>query len=350
MTISSNVTGKGISSGKIIPLTDQPITLREILSRFGIAVKPGVSSRVSLQRSQSNYQFNMGDIYSSKAPEIIINDLDHIFVDEEMANVITSEVVVDHDGNIILAEIGKLNVAGKSLKEVQQEISNLPQKNESTLDNFQILVTDFKSQKAIISIENRETAEGAANQIIPITNIPLSLLQAITGAGINIRKDQLIKIHLIRNGKVSSLLLRDLLSNPMREIYLEDGDLIRVEQLTYKPSKVFITGPGITPRIFNISPSNRETLADVLFTSNGVLSSKSAKRSEVYLLRGYDPVIAYHLDTLNPSRLIVAEAMELRPNDILFVAEQPISSFNRTLQTILPLRILLRDINEDNIP
>ena len=80
-------------------------------------MKPGVSSRVSLQRSQSNYQFNMGDIYSSKAPEIIINDLDHIFVDEEMANVITSEVVVDHDGNIILAEIGKLNVAGKTLKE-----------------------------------------------------------------------------------------------------------------------------------------------------------------------------------------------------------------------------------------
>ena len=350
MTISSNVTGRGVSSGKIIPLTDQPITLREILSRFGIAVKPGVSSRVSLQRSQSNYQFNMGDIYSSKAPEIIINDLDHIFVDEEMANVITSEVVVDHDGNIILAEIGKLNVAGKSLKEVQQEISNLPQKNESTLDNFQILVTDFKSQKAIISIENRETAEGAANQIIPITNIPLSLLQAITGAGINIRKDRLTKIHLIRNGKVSSLLLRDLLSNPIRKIYLEDGDLIRVEQLTYKPSKVFITGPGITPRIFNISPSNRETLADVLFTSNGVLSSKSAKRSEVYLLRGYDPVIAYHLDTLNPSRLIVAEAMELRPNDILFVSEQPINSFNRTLQTVLPLRILLRDINDDNIP
>ena len=84
--------------------------------------------------------------------------------------------------------------------------------------------------------------------------------------------------------------------------------------------------------------------------SDGVLSSKSAKRSEVYLLRGRDPVIAYHLDALSPSRLIVAEAMELRPNDILFVAERPINSFNRTLQTILPLRILMRDIKEDNIP
>ena len=142
--------------------------------------------------------------------------------------------------------------------------------------------------------------------------------------------------------------MRDLLSNPTRKIYLEDGDLIRVERLAYKPSKVFITDLAYTRSL--ISPSNRETLADALFTGNGVLSSNSAKRSEVYLLRGRNPVIAYHLDALNPSRLIVAEAMELRPNDILFVTEQPISSFNRTLQTILPLRILLRDINDNNIP
>ena len=350
ITITSNLSGRGTSSGKVIPLTDQPVTLREILSQLGIALKPGVSSRVTLQRSQSKYQFDMEEIYSPEATNLIIKDLDHIFVDEGLSNVITSEVVVAYDGSIIIPDIGKLRVAGKTLKDIENEIKKLSQKNVGKWRNFQILVTDFKSQKAIISIENRETAEGAANQIIPITNIPLSLLQAITGAGINIRKDRLTKIHLIRNGKVSSLLLRDLLSNPIRKIYLEDGDLIRVEQLTYKPSKVFITGPGITPRIFNISPSNRETLADVLFTSNGVLSSKSAKRSEVYLLRGYDPVIAYHLDTLNPSRLIVAEAMELRPNDILFVSEQPINSFNRTLQTILPLRILLRDINDDNIP
>ena len=145
-------------------------------------------------------------------------------------------------------------------------------------------------------------------------------------------------------------MLTDLFSKTENKIYIKDDDFIRVERLKYKPNKVFITGRGISPKIFNISPSNRETLADVLFTANGVFSSESAKRSEVYLLRGSNPIIAYHLDALSPSRLIVAEAMELRPNDILFVAEQPIKSFNRTLQTILPLRFLLRDIKDDNIP
>ena len=350
ITITSNLSGKGTSSGKVIPLTDQPVTLREILSQLGIALKPGVSSRVTLQRSQSKYQFDMEEIYSPKATDLIIKDLDHIFVDEGLSNVITSEVVVAYDGSIIIPDIGKLKVAGKTLKDIENEIKKLSQNNIGIWKNFQILVTGFNSQKAIISVENRESSDIQNSQIIPITNIPLSLIEALTSAGINSKNDTLTKIHLTRNGNLSSLLLRDLLSNPTRKIYLEDGDLIRVERLSYKPSKVFITGSGITPKIFNISPSNRETLADVLFTSNGVLSSNSAKRSEVYLLRGRDPVIAYHLDALSPSRLIVAEAMELRPNDILFVSEQPINSFNRTLQTILPLRILLRDINDDNIP
>ena len=87
-----------------------------------------------------------------------------------------------------------------------------------------------------------------------------------------------------------------------------------------------------------------------MFTGGGALSASGAKRSEVYLLRGSDPVFAFHLNAQSPTRLIVADEMELRPNDILYVAEQPIISFNRTLATIVPLRILLRDIQDENIP
>lgn len=68
---------------------------------------------------------------------------------------------------------------------------------------------------------------------------------------------------------------------------------------------------------------------------------------EVYLLRGTDPVVAYHLDAQSPTHLIVADAMELRPNDILYVAEQPIVSFNRTLETITPLRAVLQEIGNE---
>lgn len=157
------------------------------------------------------------------------------------------------------------------------------------------------------------------------------------------------RINLQRKSKSYFFTLDDLLNPNTEKVYLQPNDRVTVETLSYKENKVFILG-GVDPQIFTINPTKRETLADILFTSSGVLSSSSAKRSEVYLLRGSNPVIAYHLDAQNPTRLIVADAMELRPNDILYVAEQPIVSFNRTLATILPLRILLRDIGDNNIP
>ena len=132
-------------------------------------------------------------------------------------------------------------------------------------------------------------------------------------------------------------------------LYLRSNDRIIVEILQYKKNKVFLLG-GVSPQIFEIDPKERETLADILFTNGGILASTSAKRSEVYLLRGNNPVTAYHLDAQSPTRLLVADAMELRPNDILYVAEQPIISFNRALTTIVPLRVLLRDIQDSNIP
>ena len=100
----------------------------------------------------------------------------------------------------------------------------------------------------------------------------------------------------------------------------------------------------------SIEPSKRENLADILFASKGALNNLSAKRSEVYLLRGRSPSVAYHLDAQNVSRILVAAQTELRPNDIVYVADRPIISFARTLAEINPLRILLRDIQDDNIP
>ena len=164
----------------------------------------------------------------------------------------------------------------------------------------------------------------------------------------SIDANNIIQISLQRDGQTYVFSLDDLLASDGPDIYLQPEDHVSTQVFPYKENKVFILG-GVSPQIFKINPANRETLADVLFAQGGPLSASNAKRSEVYLLRGNNPVVAYHLDAQSPTRLIVADAMELRPNDILYVAEQPIISFNRTLATIMPLRILLRDIQDENI-
>ena len=125
----------------------------------------------------------MANIYNSESPDIIIRDLDHIFVEEVTSNVITIEAVVAYDGSIILPNIGKLQVTGKTLKDIESSIESLPQLNTNNWKNFQIQVTGFNSQKAIISIENREVTAASSSQLIPITDAPLDLLEAIMVPG-----------------------------------------------------------------------------------------------------------------------------------------------------------------------
>ena len=159
-----------------------------------------------------------------------------------------------------------------------------------------------------------------------------------------------VLITLIRGGKKYQIMEDQILSPKEQDIWVQDKDQIIVTNYNYKPGQVFALSGYNSAKIVTINPSVRETLADILFVKEGVLNNGLSKRSEVYLLRGRNPSTAFHLDAQNVSRLLVAAKTELRPNDIIYVAERPIISFARTLREISPLRTLIRDIRNDNIP
>ena len=345
-------------NGQVMALTDQPITLREVLSKAGVGLSPSAKTRVELQRDGQSYVMDLARIYSNGSPKIIIQDRDHIFVEEGISQTIATTALVGQDGFVVLEGIGKVDVINKTVDEVGRDIKKALSKGSTTGTEFQIEVIEFASQRALISIPGAveeqlgtQTATGvnvgnASGAIVPITNIPVTLEEALTQRGVTLDGQYITRIALQRAGRKYSFTLRHLLETSAARVYLQGGDRVTVERLGYKSNKVFVLG-GVTPTIVNIDPEIRQTLADILFTSDGVLSAPGANRSEVYLLRGSDPVVAYHLDAQSPTRLIVADAMELRPNDILYVAEQPIVSFNRTLATLTPLRAILQEIGTD---
>ncbi len=326
-----------------ILLYDQKTTLRDILTSAAVGFKPGIITRVRLQRNGKEYQMTLRSIFGKNAPEINIYTHDHIFVEDSSANLISSVSNVGHDGHVVFAGIGRIRVVDRTLDDIRAEIASIIAKVPDAENAFQIEITKFASQSALVNIP------GKSGGIIPINDTSVALDEVLTENGLSVDGNSIVRINLQRQGKSYEFTLYDLLKKTTKRIYLQPSDRVMTETLSYKENKVFILG-GVQPQIFKINPENRETLADILFTDGGVLSSSDAKRSEVYLLRGTNPVLAYHLDAQNPTRLIVADAMELRPNDILYVAEQPIVSFNRTLSAIAPLRILLSDIQDNNIP
>ena len=328
---------------EVIILDDQKTTMRDILTSANVGIKPGVITRIRLQRNGKQFSISLRELYGVNAKNIDIKSNDHIFVEDSSANMRVTSSIVDHEGNIVFESIGKVRAAGLTISKLRKNIENLTRPVPDSQNAFQIQVTDFASQKALLSIQ------GKPGVLIPITDIPLKVSEVLAEAGLSIDGTHITQISLKRDRDTYVFTLDELINSNSSDVYIQPNDRITATILPYKENKVFILG-GVSPQIFKINPVNRETLADILFTSGGALSASSAKRSDVYLLRGSNPVVAFHLNAQSPTRLFVADLMELRPNDILFVAEQPIISFNRTLATILPLRILLRDIQDENIP
>jgi len=260
------------------------------------------------------------------------------------SNIISTSGRVGTDGSLLLIGVGRLDASGRQISELRDEIRTILIRNGKA-PNFQLEIVEFNSKKAYITTDRSSNA----NAVIPITDRGVTLREVIATAGIDFDESVLTIVRVKRNETTYTIGLSDLLVKNSKELYLKNQDHVFVQSFSYQPGKVFLLG-GVKPQIIPILPESRQTLAEALFAENGPLAIASAQRSAVYLLRGRNPVQAYHLDAQNPIRVLVANEVELRPNDIVFVSEQPISTFNRTLANIVPLRILLRDIKNSNIP
>jgi polysaccharide export outer membrane protein len=260
------------------------------------------------------------------------------------SNIISTKGRVGTDGSLLLIGVGRLDANGRQISELRDEIRTILIRNGKA-PNFQLEIVGFNSKQAFITTNS----SSGANAVIPITDRGVTLREVIATAGIGFDERVLTIVRVKRNETTYTIGLSDLLVKNSKELYLKNQDHVFVQSFSYQPGKVFLLG-GVKPQIIPILPESRQTLAEALFAKDGPLAIASAQRSAVYLLRGRNPVQAYHLDAQNPLRVLVANEVELRPNDIVFVSEQPISTFNRALGSILPLRILLRDIENGDIP
>ena len=331
-------------ASKSINLNNLPMTLKEVALLAGLSESIENLALVKLIRNEQEFRFTAGQLFDLKAPEITIQDNDQIEIQTITNKATTIKSSVGSKGNILLGYVGSISAVNKTVDDIYKEISSILI-GKGIKPNFQLELTEFNSKKAYLIQKN------VGNIVIPLTSSPITLRELILGnkssAPLNVG---LSIVSLKRNKQVFRMTEDQILDPKTQDVWILDEDQIEIENLNYKPGQVFaLSGAGYAQAI-SITPSKRETLADVLFAEGGALNNLLAKRSEVYLLRGENPSVAYHLDAQNVSRVLVAAKTELRPNDIVYVADRPIISFSRTLAEILPLRILLRDINDSNVP
>lgn len=337
---------------KILYLNNLPVTLKEIVLEAGMTGSSKDYALIKLTRDSKTYTNTVGQLFDKNSPIINIKNKDQIEINIGYKRSFEIVTTVGTKGYILLGDLGSIKAINRSLSDVQDEVINILNE-KGLLPSFQLELIEARSRKVYF------LSEKIGSKIIPLSNKNIHLKELIVDSGSvenNSKKsdtglvNKLSVIKLSRNKKVYQITHEKLFDINTPKIWLQDGDQIELNNYHYKNGQVFALAGAGNAKIITINPSNRETLADILFAPDGALSNIFAKRSEVYLLRGSKPSVAYHLDAQNVSRILVAAKTELRPNDIVFVADRPIISFSRTLAEILPLRLLLKDIEDGNIP
>jgi protein involved in polysaccharide export with SLBB domain len=331
-------------SNNIIFLNSLPITLKEVALRASISESKKNFALIKLTRNAQEFRLTAGQLFDLAAPEIIIQDNDQIEIQIVPNETIITETVIRSKGNILLPNVGSISAVNRTIDDVHEEIRAILV-NKGLKPNFQLELKRFGSKKAYLIQKNIGRA------VLPLNNSNTTLRQLLFESNnTSFPTTGLTVITLKRNGQSFRMTGDQILDPKAPDIWVADNDHIEIENLNYKEGQVYALSGAGNAQMVLIDPSKRETLANILFKPEGVFNNLLAKRSEVYLLRGQNPSVAYHLDAQNVSRILVAAKTELRPNDIVYVADRPIISFSRTLSELLPLRILLRDIQSNNIP
>ena len=344
-TILDMYNGAKTDSGKqgdTININNVSVNLQEIALSEGVSGAFDSNALITLTRNGKRYRLTAEQLFDKNTPRIIIKDKDQIEFELSVSKT-SSTGVVDAKGDIILPVVGKVKAIGQTVSELRDRIANiLLQKRLNP--SFTLEMIESQTQKVYI-------VKGGDSKTIPLTDKQITLKEIIIANKLfSGNENGLSVITLKRNKKSYRITVEFLLDVNSPDIFVQSEDQIEIEELEYKPNKIFALSGAGSARIVEINPSKRETLADILFVQQGAFQNRLAKRSEVYLLRAGNPSVAYHLDAQNVSRILVAAKTELRPNDIIYVADRPIISFTRLLSEISPLRTLLRDLENGNIP
>ncbi|MDY6943986.1 MAG: polysaccharide export protein [Pseudomonadota bacterium] len=246
--------------------------------------------------------------------------------------------LVREDGTIFFPYAGVIHVAGHTVEEIRGEITRAlrPYIPSPQVD---VRVVDFRSQKVYV------TGEVVEPGIIWITDQPLTIMDAINRAGgFNELADKRDAI-LSRSGDSVPIDILALYSSGTGNALLHDGDVLYIPD--NNRNKVFVMGEvGEQTTVY--MNKGRLTLAEAISDAEGFdLATANTKGVYVIRARPYEGDDAppesqavqaqiFHLNVHQASALVLAEAFELEPRDVVYVSSSELVRWNRIMQQILP--------------
>lgn len=239
---------------------------------------------------------------------------------------------VHADGSIFYPYVGKIQVAGLDVAEIRELIAK---RISRYIEKPQVDVTvaAFRSQRVYI------TGDVTQPGMVPVSNVPLHLLDAINKLGGLKPTADWRNVILTRDGKDYPLSLQALYQRGdlRHNVLLQHNDIVHVPSNV--DSKVFVLGEVKQARPV-IMDRNGLSLAGAL-TEAGGINELTARASGIFVMRrdtsdGEPRINVYQLHARNAAAYVLADQFVMRPRDIVYVTAAPITRWNRVIQQLMP--------------
>ncbi|MEC8926596.1 MAG: polysaccharide export protein [Pseudomonadota bacterium] len=239
---------------------------------------------------------------------------------------------VHNDGTIFYPYVGKLHVAGKRVTQIRDMIT---ERLSTYIEKPQVDVTvaAFRSQRVYVTGEVKKPGT------LPISNVPLTLIEAVSQSGGLTEMADWTDVTLKRGDEEMQYSLRELYQqgNTQENVILQAGDIVNIARNDFR--KVFVLGEVGKPQSYPMGRYGM-SLAEALSDAGGLYNT-TADASGIFVIRQPEPdsdklAQVFQLDASNATALVMAEQFEMQPRDIVFVTAAPVARWNRVMSQILP--------------